>query len=781
MPFIRIWIIAFVLSLLSPHVGAADDPQQTAFANPLQSLTSDSRDAVVQQLNDPAWYARLSELARQLSPDQLAAQNAFNKTALLAARGEHQALLALLDKTPQDKQFYFYRLDALFPLPQGQQAPSADKHLHAYMDKTFGALDDEQLVKISQALNWSIPMAEDYTTNIYKEYRGKQQLALDEAISLIANTELMRVLYRVLPAANQRLNQQLQQRFDIQPEVIITTAQGVELAATIVRKKGVAKPLPTALQFTIYADESSHIKTAIHAAAHGYVGIVANSRGKRGSRNQITPWEHDGEDAAQVIDWIARQAFSDGRVVMYGGSYNGFTQWAATKFHPKALKTIVPYAAASPITGLPIENNIVLTANYQWAFHVTNNKTMDNSVYADWQKAKKLRQDLFESGRPIVDIDKIDGQPNPWFQKWLQHPDYDDYYQAMLPYRNDYAKIDIPVLSITGYFDGGQISALDFIKRHVANNPQARNYLLIGPYDHHTAQYVPSQYYSNYELDPAAMDKDTEEIAFAWFDHVLYDKPMPTLIKDRVNYQLMGSNSWQHAPSLNALNSQGQNFYLTGQATKEGYYLLSPNQPKSLEKISMRVDMADRSEQRNRSPWPMIQSELLDEKGAVFVTPPFDKPMRLAGMLSGYFSLAINKRDLDIGYNLYELTKDGQYIHLVHYISRASYAADMNKRTLLEPGNKTRIPMTNTRMTAKLLAPGSRLVMVLNVNKNEIAQVNLGTGNPVNTERLADAGEPLALDWFSDSLIHIPLTEWQATPPQLSATGPKDAVKESAQ
>ena len=50
------------------------------------------------------------------------------------------------------------------------------------------------------------------------------------------------------------------------------------------------------------------------------------------------PYEHDGDDARAVIDWISRQPWSDGRVGMYGGSYNGFTQWAATSTCPRRSK-----------------------------------------------------------------------------------------------------------------------------------------------------------------------------------------------------------------------------------------------------------------------------------------------------------------------------------------------------------------------------------------------------------------------------------------------------------
>ena len=122
-------------------------------------------------------------------------------------------------------------------------------------------------------------------------------------------------------------------------------------------------------------------------------------------------------------------------------------------------------ALVNELTHFAHENNIFITPNYQWAFHVTNNKTIDHTVYTDWQHWQNTYDELFTSGRAFKDIDKIEGTPNPWFQKWLSHPSFDSYYQAMLPYKQDYAKINIPVLSITGYY-GASISAIDFLTNH---------------------------------------------------------------------------------------------------------------------------------------------------------------------------------------------------------------------------------------------------------------------------------------------------------------------------
>ena len=134
--------------------------------------------------------------------------------------------------------------------------------------------------------------------------------------------------------------------------------------------------------------------------------------------------------------------------------------------------------------------------------------------------------------------------------------------------------------------------------------------------------------------------------------------------------------------------------------------------------------------------------------------------MALAGEITGHFSIAVNKKDVDIGYNFYEIDKDGKVFHLNNYRSRASYAHDMANRKLLTPGAKTHIPVINARMTAKLIEKGSRLAIVLNVNKNRDAQVNMGSGKDVSEETVEDAGEKLTIQWFNDSEIRIPLMAW---------------------
>lgn len=55
------------------------------------------------------------------------------------------------------------------------------------------------------------------------------------------------------------------------------------------------------------------------------------------------------------------------------------------------------------------------------------------------------------------------------------------------------------------------------------------------------------------------------------------------------------------------------------------------------------------------------------------------------------------------------------------------------------------------------LSKGSRLLLLLTVNKNAFAQVNYGTGGDVSDESVADAQKPLEVRWYSDSFVKVPI------------------------
>jgi len=76
---------------------------------------------------------------------------------------------------------------------------------------------------------------------------------------------------------------------------------------------------------------------------------------------------------------------------------------------------------------------------------------------------------------------------------------------------------------------------------------------------------------------------------------------------------------------------------------------------------------------------------------------------------------------------------------------------------LLVPGQKENIPFFNTRIVCKKIDKGSRLVILLNINKHPFEIINYGSGKEVSDENISDAGEPLQIKWYNDSYITIPV------------------------
>lgn len=619
----------------------------------------------------------------------------------------------------------------------------------------FGKLSDKNAYLASTSFAFDIARAQNDLQKLLEPQKEKNGIALNDAVNLIRSYQPYYVYKNILPLTESLLREDHNKRYIIQDDVLIKTKEGATLSAFVVRKRGITTKQPTALVFNIYTDFS--LSDAIRSASYGYVGVTAEPRGKRKSPDPIEPYEHEVNDTYEVIDWISKQPWSDGQVGMYANSYSGYAAWAATKkLHP-ALKTIAPSAANNPGDGLPMENNIFLFVNYAWAFYVTNNKLLDNKTYYDPQRWQNLNQKWYESGKSYRDIDKVDGAPNKWLQRWLDHPAYDKYWQAKVPYKNDFSKINIPVLTVTGYFDDGQQSALYYLKQHYKYNKNADHYLVIGPYSHFGAgAHRKEPVLNGYAIDPAAQ-LDTPDITFEWFDYVMRGGKKPALLKDKINYQVMGTNEWKHAPSLEKMSNETLTLYLTDTKAGDNYQLSrqKPSKPGFLEQT---VDFADRKTSNNDYyPAPIVGKKPDLSNGFAFISEPFNEPVSINGTFWGEIKAVINKKDMDIGVVLYEVTPNGELFHLSYFIGRASYAGDMSVRKLLAPGKVESIPFDKTRMTSRRLSRGSRLLVTLNVNKNPFAQINYGTGKDVSDEDITDAKVPLQVKWQTNSYVKIPI------------------------
>lgn len=588
---------------------------------------------------------------------------------------------------------------------------------------------------------------------------------LDQAQALeLIRRHLFLDMFSVLTARTPALlDEDDARRYRIEPDLWITTPDGARISALMIRPAGVDTPLPALFEFTIYADPRALRYDAMTAAAHGYVGVVAVTRGKSLSgaadaapTTSVRPFEHDGADAAAVIDWIARQPWSDGRVGMYGGSYNSFAQWAAAKHRPPALKAIATSASAAPGIDVPMQGNVFMNFMYPWPHYTTANATLDDATYNDSARWESLDRRWYAGGGAYRDMDTLDGTPNPVFRLWLDHPTYDAYWQAMIPYRDEFAAIDIPVLATTGYFDGGRVGVQYYFDEHLRHRPQADHTLVIGPFGHIAMQQGVLRSIEGYDVDPSAMI-DLPGLRMAWFDHVLRGAPKPALLRDRVNYQVMGADTWKHAPTVDAMADAALPLYLDPDAATDGAHRLLVAPPARGAGLVQRVDFRDRDDADWRAS-PLTLAPTLDAHGGlVFVGEPLEAPLEISGLFSGTLDFIVDRRDFDYTVELHERMADGRHFLLSWHLGRASHARDRSVRTLLRPGKRQRIDFRSERLVSRRLDAGSRIVVVLRIDKQPDMQINHGSGRDVSDETVADAGAPMRIEWLRGSRIVLPV------------------------
>ena len=632
------------------------------------------------------------------------------------------------------------------------KVPFAQAFTKAYRD-LVPRLSDLDAYSLTKWFETPLPVLRDNLQKAFDQQRANDRISQSDAVQLVW-TYLAYDAFRtfgplvdLLDAADDRA------RYSADNEILIKTADGGTISAVLIRPNGPAKPLPALLQFT-FDDSQNYAK---ECAAHGYVGVVAYPRGNGKSGDEVLPFQKDGEDARAVIEWIAKQPWSDGRVGMYGEGYGAFAAWAATKRLPPALKAIATSAASAPGIDIPMTGNIFQNSAYRWSLCATNSKASVEDSCSDDDQWRALDQKWYRSGRRYRDLGRTHGEPNPIFIRWLNHPSYDLYWQKMIPYREQFAHIGIPVLTMTGYYAASEAGDLYYFTQHTRYDRHADHTLVIGPYDDGTLERGITPALHGYQLDSAA-SVDLHELRYQWFDHVLKGAAPPPLLTDHVNYEVMGANDWQHAASIDAMASGSLRLFF-GSTTAGGIYPLTQRKPAHPAAVRQTVSLSDRSDAGWMPPTELISKSLAVQNGMMFESEPLPKATEVSGLFSGRLDFTVNKMDMDLNITLYEHLAQGDYVRLFgpRYEFRASYARDRVHRHLLEAGVRQVLAFKSEQMTSRQLQAGSRLVMVLAVTKRPDREINYGTGNDVSEESIADGKVPIKIRWFGDSYIDIPI------------------------
>jgi predicted acyl esterase len=628
----------------------------------------------------------------------------------------------------------------------------------------------------------------------FDRLRGRTRVSEREALVLIRQYVAFDAYRSFGPIVQGLVSLDDDRRYDIRDDVVIDTPGPGAVKALVVRPRSSSGLLTTLLQYRI---APGGYNEAIEAAAYGFASMVAFTPRIRMSLRtaEVIPFEHEGERARAVIGWIARQPWSDAQVGMYGNGYSGFVAWAAAKRLPPQLKAIATSDAMAPGIDFPMDRGIGLSSAYCWLEKIDRERNESAGAPAvgggglgpgartgaagvaaaggtsppapgtrPWCRA--LEAKWYASGKPFRDLPYLAGRPSAVFGDWLQHPAYDWYWRRLVPTAQELSHLDIPVLSMTGYYTRGEAGTLFYFRRHYAHDPHADQTLLLGPYDRAELRAGRAEtLVRGLRTDPAAVI-DLRALELQWFSYLFLNEGKPALLAKRIDYEVMGADAWRHAEALDRLSRDRVRLYL-GADAHGGSGLLTPREPAGRTPVRLLVDLARRRDGGEAAPRGLVTASVPLKDGVAFVSGPLPGGLEIAGRFACRLLVWTNKRDVDLGVSLYELLPAGSYLRLFAPAEalRASYLRDPGRRRLLAPGRVQWLAFTSRRLTAVRVPSGARLVMVLRVGKRPDREINYGSGGVVSEEWISAGRVPVRLSLLRGSYLELPITEGAAAPP----------------
>ena len=542
------------------------------------------------------------------------------------------------------------------------------------------------------------------------------------------------------------------QDVDLQWGVRIPLRDGLELNATVYRPAGQKEPLPVVFTLTPYISDSYHPR-AMYFARNGYVFALVDARGRGSSGGVFDPLAQEVQDGPEIVEWLARQPWSNGKVTMWGGSYAGYNQWAAAWGRPPHLATIIPAASPYPGVDFPATKNIFFSYDIQW-LTFTSGKTGNSNLFGESSFWIQKFREMYLGHKPFRELDRLVGNPNPVFQKWLSHPTVDSYWKSMLPTSEQLAKVDLPILTITGHYDGDQPGAITFYREHMRHGSAAardRHYLIVGPWDHAGTR-TPRPEVGGLTFGAASV-LDLNKLHKEWYDWTMKGGPKPDFLKKRVAYYVVGpgAEEWKYADSLEEIGARKRAFYLGSENGRANDAFQSgrmtetkpagPSQPDRWAYDPLDTRPGEELERESVDHYITDQRYALNlyGNGAVYHTEPFTEATEVSGQVKLALWMALDVPDTDFRADLYEILPEGGSVLLTTDYVRARYRESLERETLVPPGKILRYEFTGFPWFSRRISKGSRLRLVVSCLNSIYFQKNYNSGGVVADETAKDA------------------------------------------
>jgi putative CocE/NonD family hydrolase len=403
---------------------------------------------------------------------------------------------------------------------------------------------------------------------------------------------------------------------------------------------------------------------------HGYAVIVVERPGTGASFGVMNAsFEVGAKEVNEILEWIAAQDWCNGKIGMYGDSFQAMIQFAAATTRNPHLKALFPtssgfdmYSSISYPGGI---YNKTFASFFSWSTsfleHVPTpvDSDKDGSLLAQARKERGgstlgKQSEGWLKPFPFRDSTTSDGN-----KIWEGAAN-------LYPLLDRINKSGIPVYMTTGWYD--LFSGAGDMFLWYANLTVPRR-LLVRPADHS-------------EVEKNQFDLDFNSEAHRWFDYWLKGIDNGIMNEPSIYYYVMGASkkdAWRTSAQWPLANQKLTRFYFgegkTGSVASinDGFLRPEPQHDKDAADVYT-VDYSTTSGKYSRwyaVNWPRNypNMQINDQKALTYTTPPLESDMEVTGHPVVHLWFVTDASDLDFFVYLEEV--DG---------SRSTYLTEGNLR-----------------------------------------------------------------------------------------------------
>jgi uncharacterized protein len=468
-------------------------------------------------------------------------------------------------------------------------------------------------------------------------------------------------------------------------------------------------------------------------AERGYQVVIQSCRGTFGSEGEFLPMRNEQADGRATLEWVASQPWFDGRLVMWGGSYLGLTQWAVAEDAPGYLKALALQVTSSNFRE-PVSNpggSFALETALTWMHQVKHQELrLSQVVRAQLRSPKAVAEagEVLPLGR--CDVAAI-GEPAPFFQEWLAHGEPGDPWWDEIDFGRRLDKVP-PASLVGGWYDlfvTAQVADYEALR---AAGRTAR--LTIGPWTHTSA----------------GLQGETIRDGLEWFDSQLGER-RGRAHRAPVRVYVMGTGEWREF-SLWPPAGETQQWFLgrwgtlgTGPPAESApdHFHYNPHDPTpAVGGAGLNMRTSGRKEQRRRE----HRRDVL-----TYTSPVLTEDLTVIGPVTATLYLRSSLEHTDFFVRLCDVTPKGRSYNVSDGIIRLVPGCVSKE----EDGTfRLEVAMGPTAVTFR---SGHRVRLQVSSGAHPLYARNAGTGEPLATgANLRSADQEVFHDARRPSSIALP-------------------------